>query len=475
MLKKRTDFDDRYERCRQDIRSQITGMTLQPGDFLLSEITLSKLYNMSRDSVRKVLAELENEGLIEKIPGKGNRIREPEYWKEQTALKLVCFGDSYEKPILERLITVFERDNPDIRITLSLVSENGYAEYLSEKLRDGDAHDLMVISDLHYRYFADAGLLDELLPSERSEWSDGDELYPEAMRLFEEGELLRAIPFVFSPVVYVVNKKLVPNAAEWQVRNWDELLAFARRHTIREDGQTVRQYGFGFTITNNRWPQFLLQNGGGVYDREGRSLFSSPETVEAFGYCLDLMFQQEVSPASIYGGTRIVEDLFMADKVAMIIGTYHFMNEFGAHFRDWDVVPVVPGNKRPATLLIGGALAVSARSPNAAAAKRFIRFVTGTYAQEQLKRHGCTIPVRRRVAEDRTLFNPALHPEHYHAFVDMLPYSYAIRDLGIGQGLLDEMQKRLVLMWMKMEQPEEAVKRIEKELLPGSAQVRKKE
>ncbi|WP_158560700.1 extracellular solute-binding protein [Paenibacillus contaminans] len=464
MLKKRTEFDDRYQRFRREIRNQIISSTLKPGDFLLSEVNLSKLYNLSRDSVRKVLAELEQSGLIEKIPGKGNIVRESEQWKEETVLRLVCFDDSYEIPTLLQLISEFEQENPRVRIEFSTVSENGYGEYLSDKLRDNEAHDMMVISDLHFRKFADEGLLDKLHASHPYEWAREEDVYGEAVRLFQDGNQLKAVPFVFSPVVYVVNKNLVPEADRLTIDDWSDLTDFAVAHTVKDEQGTVQHYGFGFTITNNRWPQFLLQNGGGIFDAEHRSIFGSGETVEAFRYCLDLMFNREVSPASIYGGTRIVEDLFMKQKVAMIIGTYHYMNEFGNHFMEWDVVPVVPRNSKKATLLLGGALAINASSPHVTAAKRFAQFLVRYDSQKQFKMNGCTIPVLRKVAEDQTLFNPAIHPRNYHCFVDMLPYAHSIQSLGIGQRDLDQIQKELVLMWMKMEDPEDSVKRIEEQM-----------
>ncbi|WP_409344966.1 extracellular solute-binding protein [Paenibacillus sp. MBLB4367] len=465
MLKKRTEFDDRYQKFRSEIRNQIISSALKPGDFLLSEVNLSKMYNLSRDSVRKVLAELELSGLIEKIPGKGNIVTETEQWKEETVLKLVCFDDSYERSTLLQLIPLFEKENPRIRVEFSTVNENGYGEYLADKLREDEAQDMMIISDLHYRKFADANLLDKLLSSDPSEWARQNDMYPEAVSLFMDGEHLKAVPFVFSPVVYVVNKSLVPDADRLSINDWTQLSEFAVAHTIRDEHDTIKQYGFGFTISNNRWPMFLLQNGGGILDAEKRSLFGSSETVEAFRFCLDLMFNREASPASIYGGTRIVEDLFMKQKVAMIIGTYHYMNEFGAHFMDWDVVPVVPGNRTKATLLLGGALAINAGSPNLTAAKLFAQFLTRYDSQKTFKMNGCTIPILRKVAEDQAIFNPAIHPKNYHAFVDMLPYSHAIQNLGIGQQDLDQIQKELVLMWMKMEDPEVSVKRIEEQML----------
>jgi len=62
---------------KQDLVRAITGRKLLPGDFLPSEHTLTAEYKISRRSVRNALAELEQEDLIYKKPGKGTVVGDP--------------------------------------------------------------------------------------------------------------------------------------------------------------------------------------------------------------------------------------------------------------------------------------------------------------------------------------------------------------------------------------------------------------
>ncbi|MCD6220106.1 GntR family transcriptional regulator [Candidatus Calescamantes bacterium] len=87
-------------RVKEDLRKKITGGKIKPGEFLPSEMVLSQQYGISRVSVRDALRELVTEGLIHKIPGKGNlvvdeklrRSLEREYTSNEKSIALIS-GD----------------------------------------------------------------------------------------------------------------------------------------------------------------------------------------------------------------------------------------------------------------------------------------------------------------------------------------------------------------------------------------------
>ncbi|QDU56887.1 GntR family transcriptional regulator [Aeoliella mucimassa] len=61
----------KHAQLRHYIAESIHNGTLGGGDFLPSEPTLAREFLISRGTVRQALNELQNEGLIERIPGKG--------------------------------------------------------------------------------------------------------------------------------------------------------------------------------------------------------------------------------------------------------------------------------------------------------------------------------------------------------------------------------------------------------------------
>ncbi|WP_251554243.1 GntR family transcriptional regulator [Neobacillus muris] len=64
-----------YQQLANLLRDQIHKGDLKIGDRIPSEAELGKMYGISRITIRQALAELEKEGLLEKIPGKGTFIK----------------------------------------------------------------------------------------------------------------------------------------------------------------------------------------------------------------------------------------------------------------------------------------------------------------------------------------------------------------------------------------------------------------
>jgi GntR family transcriptional regulator len=73
-----------YERIAEELRGPIRAGEMKPGDRLLSESSLAKLYGRSVPTIRQALSLLEAEGLIEKVHGRGNFVRRPRKLVERT-------------------------------------------------------------------------------------------------------------------------------------------------------------------------------------------------------------------------------------------------------------------------------------------------------------------------------------------------------------------------------------------------------
>lgn len=67
----------KHGRLRDMLAQQILGGRFSEGQFLPSEPSLAKQFDMSRGTVRQALAELQNQGYVERIPGKGTLVCGP--------------------------------------------------------------------------------------------------------------------------------------------------------------------------------------------------------------------------------------------------------------------------------------------------------------------------------------------------------------------------------------------------------------
>ncbi|UNK16436.1 extracellular solute-binding protein [Paenibacillus sp. N3/727] len=465
MLRRRNEFNERYERFLQELRNEIVSGTLLPGEFILPENTLSQKYEMSRVSIRKALEELVNEGLIEKIAGKGNRVKLPGEDLSPVVLKLAWFSSSYEIHIVQKIIEAFERKHPFVKVEIVLYSEDNYTDTIIALLEDQQGPDVFMMSDSHYRHWVESKRTDMVTGYVPPHLLKEGVSYPEVFRLFQHDNRILAAPFIFSPVVICFNRSIFRQyglSDETLLENWSDLLHTAKTCTVKpnEDGM-IEQFGFGFSSSPNRWPVFLMQNDGKMMTEDrSRSTMANERNIESLEFCLSLMYKEHVSPIYSHGSSHLAERLFMKERVAMIMSTYYFMNEFRDHSIEWDVMQL-PKGRKPATLLLGGGLSISASSSHRSVAERLVDFMTGEEAQKLIKQYGCTIPVLRSVAEDDSLLTPDIHPKHYNRYLDVLPHAHPLHSLNLSQSEILMLFDELNLLWAGMENPTDTCNRIE--------------
>jgi multiple sugar transport system substrate-binding protein len=436
------------------LRNEILSGRIKQGEFILPENTLSKEFKLSRVSIRKGLAELVEEGLIEKIPGKGNRVLFQENQNKQI-IKLGWFSTSYETDIVRKIISKYEEQHPFVKVELVIYPNASYAKSILAGFDNGDGPDAFILSDHHFRDFIELNGTDHI-----EEYTPANfETYETVYKMFEHEERQLAVPFVFSPVVICYNKNLI-NKQDMDIRTWKDLLSISKENTKRdsEDG-IVDSYGFCFSSAPNRWPAFLLQNGGG-FRRNGKSVIQEKESMEALQFCVDLMYKHKVSPVFTHGSNMLAEDLFMKERAAMILTTYYFMNVFKQHDLNWDIIPL-PEQKEAATLLIGGGLSIHSESPFKEVAKSLVDFMVSEEAQTILKQDGCTIPAQKQVAENKEIINKEIHPENYHVFMETMDQAIAIKELTLTQSEIISIQFELHLFWANMERVETVCSRIQ--------------
>ncbi|MFD0867611.1 extracellular solute-binding protein [Paenibacillus residui] len=465
MLRRRNLFQERYAKFENELRNEILTGSIPPGEFILPENTLSQKYGLSRVSVRKVLAALVEEGLIEKIAGKGNRVKPPSDQVERTVIHLYWFSGSYEIPIIEHLIRQYESLHPFIRVELTLLPQSEYTSSLVQMIDKGFPVDLFVVSDFHFRQFHQLNRTDLLDPYLPESLDPGRDSYPILFDMFKDGGEQKVVPLFFSPVVLAYNQRMFEEAGldpRQAVESWDSFLETAKRCTqdLNYDGKTDR-FGFCFSTSANRWPIFMLQNGGSIMKPDrSRSVFSSPATVEALKFCVDLMYKHHVSPVYLHGSRNSAEHLFLMDRVAMVLTTYYYMNEFRQSDFTWNVLPV-PAGGRKVSLLLGSGVGINRHSANPTLVRRFVDFLASKEAQTTAKQMGCTIPMLRSVAEDDQWLTDGIHPRNYNVFREVLPYSVPMSSLNLSQQEMDAIWQDLNLLWANMESPEQATKRIE--------------
>lgn len=227
----------------------------------------------------------------------------------------------------------------------------------------------------------------------------------------------------------------------------------------------TRQYGLASTTSFRRWLVFLLQNEGSILRADGSRVFSDPACAEALQYFTDLVHNNNLLSPEMQGGTNADHFLFQNNRVAMIMSSYYFMNDLQDLPIRWDVLPTMPGNKADTTLLIGSGIGIPASSKKKELALRLARFLSSEDAQTRLKLSVCSIPANQSVAEDLYQFNKDIHPAHYHAFIQFMPHTASLMELGLSFGQLFQITRELIYLWSNMKTAEEVWTRIQEKVL----------
>lgn len=117
------------------LKMKINSSTLSIGDALPSENELANLYNVSRNTLRKALKELEFEGLIERKHGSGTRIKNKQFQASLTRLgSFTEIALNEEKKTRNQLIK-FELQGAPEEIAMELQIQTGEPVYYVRRLR----------------------------------------------------------------------------------------------------------------------------------------------------------------------------------------------------------------------------------------------------------------------------------------------------------------------------------------------------
>ena len=116
----------KYKQLFKQLERDILGEKYQLGDFLPSEHQLMEIYQVSRDTVRKALALLQEEGLIEKVRGQGSKVVKQEQLDFPVS-NLTSYQELVAQHQLQSKTNVISLDK--ITVDKKLSKTTGFPEY----------------------------------------------------------------------------------------------------------------------------------------------------------------------------------------------------------------------------------------------------------------------------------------------------------------------------------------------------------
>lgn len=314
----------------------------------------------------------------------------------QTTITWSFWGDPGELPPNFEVIEAFEAAHPDISIETQHAPWGSYFDRIQTQMAGGTAPDVMFLNQIPS--YASRGVLEPIDAYLEESGFSLDTYHPELLRVFSYDGQLYGFPRDNDTNVLYFNKDLFDEAGvayptdEW---DWHDLREAAAALTQRDDQGRALQYGLA--LEQNRYPQWIHQNGGRIVDdalNPSEFYMGEPEAVEAIQFIADLILEDRSVPSfdamQQLGSTT---ELFSTGRVAMVMTNAARIPTFMETDFDWDVAPLPMGPTGIRANSLGGAgYVISSTSNEMDAAWTFLQFLAGSEGQSIFANTGVAVP-----------------------------------------------------------------------------------
>jgi multiple sugar transport system substrate-binding protein len=318
----------------------------------------------------------------------------------QTAsgLTFSTWGSVDEIATLKPLLAEFQRQNPDVPVTLVHIPDE-YPHKLRLMAAGGALPDVMFLENQTLAGFAAKGVLRDLSEQLTTDTElHSETFFPASLQALTYHNALYAIPRDVSNLVIYYNQDLFDkDGVPYPRQDWtyEDMVASAKRLTHGE-----QQFGIGFSPFPLYWLPYIWSEGGDVMDAAmQRSTLLSEPTRRGLQRYHDLRHRWHVAPTEAQVGNARPSQLFAQGKVAMIVGGRWLVPGYRTKlaFR-WDVAPFPRGQAGSIVDSDASGWGISHQCREPDKAWRLIRFLAGKQASTAFTASGLIVPARRDVA-----------------------------------------------------------------------------
>lgn len=215
----------------------------------------------------------------------------------------------------DNFVKDFNKDNPDIDLSVEVVSWNDISSVIDTRISGGKEPDILNID-----VFADYQADDLLLPIQDVVSEETyNKMYPAFLEQSEIDGTVWAIPDLASARAMYYNKDILDAAGVEVPTTWDELKAACEK--IKETNPDVYPWGIDMTTDEGQaaFAYYTWNNGGGFVDDDGNWTLNSAENVAAIEYAISLVNAGYTNSDPANDTRYDLQDMFGAGKIAMVI------------------------------------------------------------------------------------------------------------------------------------------------------------
>lgn len=285
----------------------------------------------------------------------------------QEEITFSSWGSVSEVKILNKIISDFERENPDVKIKFMHIPQN-YFQKIHLLFASNTAPDVIFINNLNIPIY-------EKYLEDLSEEINKTDYYPQAIDCLSFNGKLLAVPRDVSNVVFYINLDIIPKPND----NWtlEDFLQIAQKAT--------RNGVFGVSFEEDAyWALPYLQ----AFDEN----ILDEGDFKGLEFYKDLRDKYKIAPTRSQVGSSTLAQMFLDGKIAMYVsGRWMYPKIKEKADFNWTVINF-PGEKGVPCDASGWA--VSKNSKHKASAKKFVKYLSSEKSSEYFTKTGLIVPAR---------------------------------------------------------------------------------
>lgn len=349
--------------------------------------------------------------------------------QKKIVINFIDLGSPSEMKRMNALIKRFEQNHPRVKVRVEYPpSPSDVRQKILLATIGNMPLDIVYLNDTVFPEFVDKGCfepLDNFIENDKS--FNIDDFYSEAIECATFNRKIYSIPPLYGTYIAIYNKSLLKEQDIPYPRDgwsWEEFRETCKKLTIDRNGDGKPEQ-FGCLGTHIWvWLPMIFQNGGRIFDDNGRCVFNSREVVETFQFLKNMYIKDRVfvSHETFPGSVGMKSDyLFSTGRVAMMFTEDFGMTKNFPKELDWDIV-APPEKKGGKKYFHGGfwGYAITSRSRNKEPAWEFLKFLTSEEVVAEWiegikdgRFHSTGAPSRKSLRNEFLSILPDKHLESY--------------------------------------------------------------
>lgn len=248
--------------------------------------------------------------------------------------------DSNEQIGYQQSIKEFEKQHPNIKVTIQQADYDQYWQKLDTQLAGGAAPDLFWDDLTYFPHYATQGQLMDVTSLIKQDNLDLTAYYPTLLKQYVYQGKYYGLPKDWDTIALFYNKTIfqkmgitAPNDLTWNPTDGGSFLQLLQQLTVDKAGVHPNQPGFNAAaasqygivsaaLNQELYWNYMAMNGGSFMDKPfgKRFVYDQPQNVQALQFLINLISKWHVSPPASESGSSGdgMTQLFARGRVAMI-------------------------------------------------------------------------------------------------------------------------------------------------------------